>query len=137
MLANCTGLVEAPPVADTLKVPFGANVGAAGLAMKLVIACAAAPMVTVERDLRGGGVVGVCRPGWRSSEHTPADSIVTVLPLTEHTEAMVLANSTGLVEAPPVAETVKVPLGAIGRRGRVGDEVGDRLRGGYRSRHRA
>ena len=46
VLANTTGLLDAPPVADTLKVPFGLNTGAAGLAAKLVITCVAAPIAT-------------------------------------------------------------------------------------------
>ena len=37
VLAKTTGLVDAPPVADTANVPFTANTGAAGLATKLVI----------------------------------------------------------------------------------------------------
>ncbi|MNW22861.1 hypothetical protein D3C71_2246040 [compost metagenome] len=35
-----------------------------------------------------------------------------MLPLTVHTEVVVLANTTGLVDAPGVAETAKVPPGA-------------------------
>jgi hypothetical protein len=46
-LANVTGLVDAPPVADTVNVPFGAKTGAAGLATKYVIACVADPITTV------------------------------------------------------------------------------------------
>jgi hypothetical protein len=46
VLPNTTGLVEAPAVADTLKVPPDANVGVAGVAMKFVMACAAWPIAT-------------------------------------------------------------------------------------------
>ena len=46
------------------------------------------------------------------SAQLPAPSIVTVLPDTVHTEVDVLANTTGLPDAPPVADTVNVPPGA-------------------------
>jgi hypothetical protein len=46
VLANVTALVDAPPVAETLNVPPGLKVGLAGVAMKLVIACEANPIVT-------------------------------------------------------------------------------------------
>ena len=52
-------------------------------------------------------------PAWLAvSAHAPADSMVTVLPLIVHTAGEVLAITNGLVEAPGVAETVKVPLAA-------------------------
>ena len=47
VLAKTTGLVDAPPVADSANVPFGANTGAAGLAVKLVMAWAARPIATL------------------------------------------------------------------------------------------
>ena len=45
-LANSTGLVDGPGVAETVKLPPGAYTGAAGLAAKLLIACVAGPMFT-------------------------------------------------------------------------------------------
>ena len=42
-----TALPDAPPVALTVKVPFGANTGFVGVATKLVIDCGAAPMATL------------------------------------------------------------------------------------------
>ena len=52
-------------------------------------------------------------PAWSAtSMHAPADSMVTVLPLTVHTDEELLENTTGLVEGPPEAETVNVPFGA-------------------------
>ena len=45
------------------------------------------------------------------SVHVPAVTIVAVLPLIVHTAGDVLANTTGLVEGPGVADTVKVPPG--------------------------
>ena len=41
----------------------------------------------------------------------PAVSMVTVLPLTVHTDVVVLAKVTALVEAPAVADTLNVPPG--------------------------
>lgn len=41
----------------------------------------------------------------------PADRIVTVLPDTEHTDAVFEANTNAAVEAPGVAEIVKVAPG--------------------------
>ena len=46
------------------------------------------------------------------SAQAPADSIVTIVPLTLQTLGEVLANTTGLLEPPPVADTVNVPFGA-------------------------
>ena len=52
-------------------------------------------------------------PAWLAvSAQLPAATIVTVLPATVHTAAVVLANTTGLPEAPPVADTLNVPPGA-------------------------
>lgn len=44
VVANTTGLPEAPPLAETLKLPLGANTGAAGSAMNCWIVCRACPM---------------------------------------------------------------------------------------------
>ena len=43
--------------------------------------------------------------------HVPADTMLTVLPETVHTAKVVEANATALPDAPPVAETAKVPAG--------------------------
>ena len=44
----------------------------------------------------------------------PPVSIDTVEPETVHTDSVVLPNVTGLPDAPPVADTVNVPLNRIG-----------------------
>ena len=54
VLAKTTGLVDAPPVADRVNVPFGAYTGAAGLALKLAIAWAARPMLTLSATCVAG-----------------------------------------------------------------------------------
>jgi hypothetical protein len=41
----------------------------------------------------------------------PADSIVTVVPVTVQTAGVVLPKTTGLVDAPAVAEIANVPPG--------------------------
>ena len=46
------------------------------------------------------------------SAQLPAETIVTVPPATVQIAGVVLANTTGLPEAPPLAEMAKVPLGA-------------------------
>ncbi len=46
--ANTTGSPEAPPVADTAKVPPTENTGFVGVAMKAVITCVADPIVTLK-----------------------------------------------------------------------------------------
>ena len=52
-------------------------------------------------------------PAWSAvSAQLPAATMVTVLPATVHTAAVVLAKTTGLPEAPPLADTLKVPPGA-------------------------
>ena len=111
LLANTTGLVDAPPVADTVNVPLGANTGTVGFATKFVIACVAAPMATSSADLRRGAVGGVAGLVRRERADARPTSIVTVLPLTVHTVGAVLAYTTALLEPPPVADTLKVPFG--------------------------
>ena len=58
------------------------------------------------------------------SAQVPAERMVTVAPLTEHTPLDVLANTTGLPEAPPSAESVNVAAGAyIGAAGLAANAV--------------
>ena len=108
VLANTTGLPEAPPVAETVNVPPAVNTGAAGFATKAVIAWTAWPIATL--SVACGAALKLALPAWSAvSPQLPAETIVTVAPATVQTAGVVLANTTGLPEAPPVAETMNVP----------------------------
>ena len=87
VLPNTTGLPDAPPVAETANVPFGANTGADGLAANPPIACVARA-IAIEVDTVVAAA-WLSSPGWSAAiVQLPADSIVTVVPLIVHTDAV-------------------------------------------------
>ncbi len=52
-------------------------------------------------------------PAWFAvNAQVPADCIVAVLPLIVHIAGVVLANTTGLPDEPPLADKANVPFGA-------------------------
>jgi len=108
--AKITVLPEAPPLAVSVTAAAFTLTVDGGLK---TIVCPAGEMVT--ESVAGGAALYVVSPAWLATIlHVPAFSVVTVAPLVPpvvHVAVVALAKLTRLLEAPPVALTVNVPLG--------------------------
>src|SRR5688572_15828700 len=108
--ANTTGLVEAPGVAETVNVPPVTNTGSGGDDAKLPIAWS--PFAIFAFSAACGAASQLSSPAWLAvNAQFPAASMVTMAPSTLQNAGDVVANTSGALEGPAVAETTKVPPG--------------------------